>query len=147
MDAKKKTDLTEEHSFFPSGEWEGFYTYNYGSAGAKHPMSFILKFSQGIVKGVGNDDIGTFTWKGAYDTKEMTCHMTKFYTNRSHTVFYNGLVDENGIWGQWRIHAMGTGGFHIWPKGHKIGQSIFASQEEPVKETVEKEKVEKIKVE
>ena len=119
----KKTDITEKHSFFPTGEWEGFYTYAQGPGASRHKMSFILAFKEGLVTGGGADDITTFNWKGKYDLENLTCQMTKYYHGR-HTVFYNGNVDENGIWGMWKLGNWFTGGFHIWPKGSKTAAQI-----------------------
>ena len=103
----------EQHPNFPSGEWEGFYIYGSGPGAAQHPMHFTLEFKEGKVHGGGGDDIGSFTWDGTYDVEAMQCTMTKTYA--THQVFYQGHVDENGVWGQWRI--FNRGGFHIWPKG------------------------------
>ena len=104
---------SEQHPFFPSGEWEGFY--NYGSRNDKGNMATILNFSNGVISGSGSDPVGSFEWKGQYDTKSETCYMVKKYTGM-HSVYYKGQADENGIWGTWIIHANLTGGFHIWPK-------------------------------
>jgi hypothetical protein len=109
-----KESSTETHHLFPSGEWEGFYTYRYGPSASRHPMSFFLNFSKHIVTGSGADSVGTFSWNGRYDTAQLTCKMTKSY-HGAHTVDYDGNVDENGIWGTWDIRGF-KGGFHIWPK-------------------------------
>ncbi|MEO1713208.1 MAG: hypothetical protein AAFU60_07730 [Bacteroidota bacterium] len=112
-----KTDLNtpkqEQHPLFPSGDWEGFYIYSSGPSAAQHPMHFFLDFKNGTVTGSGSDNVNAFTWQGTYDTKGLTCSMTKTYP--SHSVDYSGCVDENGIWGRWAIGPF-TGGFHIWPK-------------------------------
>ena len=78
-------------------------------------MHCILTFSQGKLNGEGGDDVGPFRWRGQYDKEQMYCRMIKFYP--FHDVFYEGHVDENGIWGTWRLSGM-AGGFHIWPKGY-----------------------------
>lgn len=103
----------EQHPRFPSGEWEGFYTYSYGPQAGQHRMDFTLEFSEGKVTGSGTDDIGSYSWEGVYDLEAMTCNMTKSY--RTHPVDYQGRVDENGIWGTWFIGSF-RGGFHLWPK-------------------------------
>ena len=101
------------HPLFPSGEWEGFYVYGQGLGNGQHKMFSFLEFRNGGVEGDGYDDVAAFIWSGVYDTELMTCKMTKRYT--THTVFYDGRVDENGIWGTWIIQRY-KGGFHIWPK-------------------------------
>ncbi|HMX41016.1 MAG TPA: hypothetical protein PK971_04420 [Saprospiraceae bacterium] len=107
-------DADEAHPLFPSGEWEGFYTYATGPDAQRYPMSFMLRFQMGAVSGAGIDLIAAFTWRGHYDTQAMRCQMTKHYP--THTVFYDGHADENGIWGMWQMSADWRGGFHIWPK-------------------------------
>jgi hypothetical protein len=104
----------EPHPYFPSGEWEGFYTYP--NKNAKDQMATILEFSGGKVSGSGSDIIGSFAWEGIYDIKAETCSMTKFYMGQ-HVVYYDGYADENGIWGSWTISEKWKGKFHIWPKG------------------------------
>ena len=105
----------ETHPLFPSGEWEGFYTYPAPFSGHKGTMSFYLLFHNATVEGEGMDEVGKFVWKGSYNTQLMTCQITKYYYGK-HSVHYNGQVDENGIWGNWRIVGDWNGGFHIWPK-------------------------------
>lgn len=114
MPSFNQTDPPETHPLFPSGEWEGFYTYEYGPNAQRHLMSFTLRFQANVVTGSGSDDVATFRWEGTYDTAQLCCKMTKRYL--SHTVFYDGNVDENGIWGTWNIRNFMKGGFHIWPK-------------------------------
>lgn len=108
------TDINEPHPLFPSGEWEGFYTYSEGANAARHNMSFFLHFQSGRVTGSGSDDVATFSWNGTYNTEQLRCKMTKRYA--THTVFYDGRVDENGIWGTWMMSSFFKGGFHIWLK-------------------------------
>lgn len=113
MESDKNKDTTETHPLFPSGEWEGFYTYSWSQH--RHMMDFTLNFQNNQVNGSGSDDIGGFRWLGTYDTVELRCPMTKHYYAR-HKVIYDGYVDENGIWGTWTIADFGKGGFHLWPK-------------------------------
>ncbi len=107
-------DRSEKHPLYPSGEWEGFYTYPV-PFNFKDQMASNLDFCDQVVTGSGSDSVGAFRWEGTYDTERGICRMTKYYHGR-HSVFYDGRVDENGIWGTWAIHAGWTGGFHIWPK-------------------------------
>jgi hypothetical protein len=75
-------------------------------------MPSQLQFTNGLITGSGGDDVGSFSWRGTYDLSSMTCTMTKSYA--THTVQYQGHIDENGIWGTWRL-SFGSGGFHLWP--------------------------------
>jgi hypothetical protein len=108
-------EFQETHVLFPSGEWEGFYTYFFGPDADRHYMYFNLDFKNKEVSGRGSDSVGTFTWRGSYDTESLRCTMLKLYMG-AHSVFYDGRVDENGIWGTWTIEGYFKGGFHIWPK-------------------------------
>jgi hypothetical protein len=119
----------EDHPLFPSGEWEGFYTYAMGSQADQHKMHFLLSFKDNRVSGSGADDVGSFYWEGSYSKERMDCVLTKYYP--THSVFYKGQVDENGIWGTWEIDFY-TGGFHIWPKAQEEKQqaAALAIQEE-----------------
>lgn len=124
---------TETHPLFPSGEWEGFYTYAYGPGANRHPMTFFLDFNNKQVTGGGGDDVGAFSWNGAYDTKQLICQMTKNYT--THLVQYKGNVDESGIWGTWMISDWLRGGFHIWPKNSEERKAN--EEKEKVSESIE----------
>lgn len=131
MDLPEDLSTKETHHLFPSGEWEGFYTYEFGEDAGRHTMSFTLIFSQGKVHGFGGDDVGSFKWGGYYDTGQMTCKMIKFYI--THRVVYDGNVDENGIWGTWMIENYLKGGFHIWPKSYKASKKMEAKASIPEK--------------
>ncbi len=104
----------DQHPLFPSGEWVGFYTYEYGPGASRHPMSCQLHFEAGRVVGEGVDLVGIYTWMGQYDTVAKTCAMCKQYLG-GHSVIYDGHADETGIWGNWNIERAYKGGFHIWP--------------------------------
>ncbi len=106
--------MAEQHKYFPSGIWDGFYLYGSGPASTRHEMYFHLNFSAGQVSGSGSDDVGTFTWSGNYNVKTYAVELVKSYA--THRVFYRGMADENGIYGQWSIPAFTSGGFHLWPR-------------------------------
>jgi hypothetical protein len=118
----KALENLETNPLFPSGEWEGFYTHAFGPDARRHMMSFALTFKNGNVSGSGIDDVTRFIWRGSYDTEKLRCWMKKRYP--SHTVFYDGYVDQKGIWGTWEIPPYDRGGFHIWPKGLSEGLAI-----------------------
>ncbi|MEL7003001.1 MAG: hypothetical protein AAFN93_09745 [Bacteroidota bacterium] len=119
MKDSTNNDALETHQHFPSGEWEGFYTYHTNGPGKKHYMYFNLEFKNQIVIGEGLDDVDPFTWKGKYSLTAKTCDMLKSYPY--HSVMYNGNVDESGIWGIWTLDNW-QGGFHLWPIKRKAEQ-------------------------
>jgi hypothetical protein len=96
-------------------------------------MQLHLTFSQGILSGDGNDDVGRFLIKGRYDAPSRECHWTKSYVG-AHDVFYRGFREGKGIWGTWEITIQHHGGFHIWPRDAGEGEEKFESavQTEPV---------------
>ncbi|HXD78026.1 MAG TPA: hypothetical protein VN616_09485 [Puia sp.] len=110
---------SEQHRYFPSGDWEGFYN-DPRSGGKKGNMAMTLEFAGGHITGSGSDPVGAYTWTGTYDTKAETCALTKRYAG-AHSVEYSGYADENGIWGKWSIRKMAAGAFHIWPKKSEMG--------------------------
>ena len=105
---------SEQHPYFPSGDWEGFYN-DPRVGGKRGEMAMTLDFSGGCITGSGSDPVGFHTWTGTYDTKAETCSLQKTYPGK-HSVEYSGYADENGIWGKWTIRKHGAGEFHIWPK-------------------------------
>lgn len=128
----KALEKLETNPLFPSGEWEGFYTYAFGSDAYRNMMSFALTFKNGKVSGSGVDNVSRFIWRGSYDTEKLRCWMQKRYP--SHIVVYDGYVDQNGIWGTWEIPPHDRGGFHIWPKG--LSENLTVEDKETVPEFV-----------
>ena len=98
---------------FPSGPWIGFYTYR-ATPAQQHRMDLNLTFSNGGLRGDGDDDIGVFHIRGRYDAASGDCHWTKSYVG-GHDVFYHGFREGKGIWGTWELEVHQHGGFHIWP--------------------------------
>lgn len=119
--------MTETHPLFPSGTWEGFYTYREGPEAAQCPMRCQINFSEGLLNGGGGDNIGSFRWQGHYDISTMSCNMVKSYN--THQVHYSGQVDENGIWGSWHLDSM-HGGFHLWPQKGTEEKEVAKEQQE-----------------
>lgn len=143
-----KNDKEEMHPLLPSGAWEGFYCYDNNPA--QHKMVIDLNFKNTVISGSGIDDVASFTWKGKYDLNTFKLFMTKTYT--THRVFYMGTIDENGIYGTWKIsmHSYNfpkeltalfqeafqedcNGGFHIWPKNQ--GEESNANEESQNRES------------
>jgi len=118
----------------PSGDWDGFFCYNHTPQ--QYKMVTELAFGNNLISGSGSDDVAPFTWLGKYNLENYKISMTKSYS--THKVYYMGHVDENGIWGTWKITLDNfniptglkdmldvafkkehNGGFHIWPKKEK----------------------------
>jgi hypothetical protein len=98
-------------------------------------MELDLTFANGLMSGVGTDDIGRFLVKGRYDATSRECYWTKTYIG-SHDVFYRGFREGKGTWGTWEITILNHGGFHIWPRAAGEGEerAETATQAEPVDE-------------
>lgn len=109
-----------EDDLFPSGPWTGFY--NYTGPEDRHRMDLRLEFKQGRMTGAGSDNVGYFLIDGSYDPVSKECHWTKSYPG-SHHVCYRGFREGVGIWGTWEIPPSARGGFHIWPRRFKQGES------------------------
>jgi len=96
-------------------------------------MDLRLEFSNGLMTGEGNDDVGPFIIKGRYDAATLECYWTKSYIG-AHDVFYRGFREGKGIWGVWQIKLLSHGGFHIWPRQAGEGEEDAEAMEqaEPV---------------
>jgi len=124
----------ESNPLLPSGDWDGFFCYNHTPK--QYKMVIELAFGNNLISGSGIDDVAPFTWLGKYNLENYKIKMTKSYP--THKVYYMGNVDENGIWGTWKITLDNynipddlkdildvalkkehNGGFHIWPKKQK----------------------------
>jgi len=92
-------------------------------------MDLSLIFANGALTGEGNDDVGTFLFRGRYDAGNGECYWTKTYPG-SHDVFYRGFREGKGIWGTWEIHSSCHGGFHIWPRTAGEAEEESASVEQ-----------------
>jgi len=129
MDILDQIQQEEMNPLLPSGEWRGFFCYNHSAQ--QHKMVIELAFGNNLISGSGIDEVAAFTWLGKYDLEHYKISMTKTYN--THKVYYMGNVDENGIWGTWKItldkynfpdelkdilnqafKKEHNGGFHIW---------------------------------
>jgi len=93
-------------------------------------MDLHLEFSNGMMTGEGNDDVGPFVIKGRYDAGTRECYWTKSYIG-AHDVFYRGFREGKGIWGAWQIKVLAHGGFHIWPRQAGEGEANTEGMEQP----------------
>jgi len=99
-----------------SGPWAGFWLQR-EQRGA---MSLELKIAKGLLKGRGEDRIGTFQIKGEYHTAQVS--LTKTYGRRK--ISYEGLWDGSMIFGKWTLEtrtARDEGVFEIWPLSDDLG--------------------------
>jgi hypothetical protein len=104
---------------FPSGPWTGFFMQHL--LPGRNTMSLNLTFRDGQLDAKGEDDVGSFTFRGTYDLQDGTCRWIKKYRGR-HQVSYSGVNEGQGIWGAWEIRYLwglihDKGVFHIWPEG------------------------------
>ena len=80
-----------------------------------------LRFADGEVTGEGRDDVGRFTFSGAYDLQTGRVLMVKQYLGK-HAVRYVGEPDgEGSIQGTWSIGPDWTGPFLLRPVVRKPG--------------------------
>lgn len=112
---------------FLSGPWTGFF--NYEAGGQRHRMDLSLSFESGRIAGAGADGVGRFLIRGRYDEEARECWWSKAYPG-SHEVAYHGFREGRGIWGTWEIGSLWRGGFHIWPLGDEVGETIAATAEQ-----------------
>ncbi len=99
---------------FTSGNWTGFYLESH----RREPgwMHLYMDCNEiGVIKGEGIDYVGPWTLAGQFSPANKLCTWTKSYVNR-HNVYYEGILGENGIAGDWRIRQFLRGRFHIWPE-------------------------------
>jgi hypothetical protein len=111
-----------------SGDWIGYY--NYGSQQTRHHMELNLQFQGSVISGGGMDDVGRFSISGCILGLDVS--WTKSY--QSHSVEYQGSLDNNRIWGTWII-VFEHGGFLIWPRNGGDG----GQRERPEAKPIEKE--------
>jgi hypothetical protein len=117
-----------------SGQWTGFYM----QWGRKGKQDLMLEFKASLVSGSGSDGGGDFVVRGSYDAEAGRVSLVKKYD--FHTVEYDGHAEGNGIWGGWKIRAVGYvdhGGFHIWPRGFGQGATESIEAEAPVEQAAE----------
>lgn len=97
-----------------SGEWDGHYEQQ----GELAPQRMTLEFADGVVRGDGVDQVGTFSLEGGYGEVEGELRVGWIKTyDRGHSVLYRGRFTARGIEGTWRIEASWQGGFALAPTG------------------------------
>jgi hypothetical protein len=122
----------ESNEWFPSGPWTGFFVQPV--LPGRHWMELHLTFREGNIRGEGRDWVGQFLVRGRYDATEGKVWWTKSYLGK-HDVAYLGYNEGKGIWGTWEMKSPPwKGGFHIWPEGMGMGESLSLSREEEIPE-------------
>lgn len=93
-----------------SGLWAGHYE----QFGDEYPQRMTLEFADGLVRGDGVDDLGTFTLEGEYRAHlgEVRLGWIKTYDG-AHSVLYLGSLHGGTILGDWRVQGGFTGGFAL----------------------------------
>ncbi len=117
-----------------SGIWRGYYLYEPG--GRRHAMSLDLAFTNGGVRGSGDDDIGSFTIRGGFVPEGVRVWWTKRY-HGAHDVHYEGVRDgDRGhvVYGGWSIAGEGSGGFRIWRGAVPVDVAVAIETESQVVE-------------
>jgi hypothetical protein len=115
----------------PSGRWIGFYCYSWSRS--RHRMDLRLEITPDRITGSGIDDVGGFLITGRVH-EDLKVTWVKTYL--AHEVLYDGRADHHGIWGTWRIPAISSGGFRIWPEawGEGVAREIEAEEFVPIEE-------------
>lgn len=94
-----------------SGRWRGYYA----QGGSRYPQEVALEFADGIIRGDGRDDLGTFAIDGEYraDGDEVRVGWIKTYDG-AHSVLYLGALRDRGIEGTWSLSGL-AGSFALAP--------------------------------
>ena len=121
------TDNLEPDQRFPSGPWVGYYRQ--GNLQSRQRLS--LTFRDGRISGEGRDPVDPFIVSGTYDLATGSVRLSKTYT--THTVFYDGAADGDGVGGAWEIPYFGgivadRGEFRIWPDELAMQEALEAAQ-------------------
>ena len=82
---------------FPSGEWTGFYLQP--DSNERNGMNCHLQFVADAISGGGDDPVGQYTIRGAYNTRTAECSWLKQYLGQ-HAVTYVGEARAGGIVGR-----------------------------------------------
>ncbi|MEZ4411270.1 MAG: hypothetical protein R3A52_33030 [Polyangiales bacterium] len=85
-----------------SGVWDGHFE----QLGRRFPQKMTLEFADGLVRGDGVDDLGSFTVEGEYRADEggVRVGWIKTYEG-AHSVLYLGTVEGRAVRGRWSIDA------------------------------------------
>lgn len=95
----------------PSGIWLGHYE----QMGHSYPQDLKLEFADGLIRGDGVDDLGTFSIDGEYraEGSEMRMGWIKTYDG-AHSVLYLGELLDRTIRGRWSLSGE-SGTFALAP--------------------------------
>lgn len=95
----------------PGGGWDGIWKQPLDGGRVRVVDTWIrVRFQQGIMTGVGDDEIGDYVVEGTYDTEEQTCtwtnkyvepHMVRIHEGRFVMIsrgFDKGHISMEGSW-------------------------------------------------
>ncbi|HEX6810105.1 MAG TPA: hypothetical protein VF384_00655 [Planctomycetota bacterium] len=87
-----------------SGMWAGHYRQHERN----HPQQMRLEFADGLMRGSGDDQLGTFTIDGEFRVAEGQVRVGWIKTYRgAHSILYLGTFDGVRIEGRWDIDGYG----------------------------------------
>lgn len=90
--------------------WQGYWIHP-ETGPARHWMTLDLVRAGGEIRGVGRDDLGSFTFSGEYS--ETTWTAVKVYDGVAGGIRYHGVVQGNVVGGTW-VLGCGAGRFCLW---------------------------------
>src|SRR5690349_4655506 len=111
----------------PDGPWRGYYLHP-SLDDRRHRMRLELLFQDGRITGWGDDDVGSFEIRGAYDPATLRVDWRKDYLG-AHSVSYRGRSRGRFIDGLWELDEGFFGGFRIWPGESEAGDPESEDQE------------------
>jgi len=95
-----------------SGLWVGMYE----QSRHEYPQKMTLEFADGLMRGDGADDLGTFAIVGEYRAEGGAIRMGWIKTyDQAHSVLYLGTYEGVEVRGKWDIQGY-RGGFALSPK-------------------------------
>lgn len=66
----------------PGGGWDGFWKHPLEDGRMRVVDTWVrIRFQDGAMVGVGDDEVGDYVIEGTYDSEEQTCHWTKKYVD------------------------------------------------------------------
>lgn len=100
-------------ALFPSGDWYGYYTYDWQDE--RYPMEMNIQFhSDHMLSASGGDPVGEFTCYGFYNESQLSCSWEKQYRGAHDVTYYGKRISRGMIVGSWSLLPQ-SGTFVIWP--------------------------------